>query len=161
MTVGSSVGAQVEASDQQQAQSIEQNHEDGVSGSVETTRQLSLDTAMEEEVDCENTGLMKIVTENKMEINGTVVTKQYGNITAEESMGTRGEEGSKDKEPWVNMFKNNRAANNGMQLNYFPPQIVNGETMVQLEDNKVQDEEAKWKCALIAYEVDSVLDIML
>ena len=42
------------------------------------------------------------------------------------------------------MFKNNRAANSGMQLNYFPPQIVNGETMVQLEGKEVQDEEAKW-----------------
>ncbi|XP_010317681.1 uncharacterized protein [Solanum lycopersicum] len=31
------------------------------------------------------------------------------------------------------MFKNNRAANNGMQLAYFPPQIVNGEAMVQVE----------------------------
>uniref|UniRef100_A0A494G8D0 DUF4283 domain-containing protein n=1 Tax=Solanum lycopersicum TaxID=4081 RepID=A0A494G8D0_SOLLC len=88
-----------------------------------------------------------------MESNGTVVTKQYGNIIAEESMGTRGEEVNKDKEPWVNMFKNNRAANNSMQLNYFPPQIVNGETMVQLEGKEVQDEEAKWKCALIAYVV--------
>ena len=51
---------------------------------------------------------------------------------------------SNNKEPWVNMFKNNRAANNGMQLNYFPPQIVNGETMVVLEGKEVQDEEAKW-----------------
>ena len=92
---------------------------------------------MEEEVDCENADLTKIVAENKTKSNRTVVTKQYGNIIAEESMGTRGEEVSKDKEPWVNMFKNNRAANNGMQLNYFPPQIVNGETMVQLDGAKV------------------------
>ncbi len=113
MTVGSSVGAQVEASAQQQVQSIEQNHEDGLSGSVEIARWLSLDSVMEEEVDCENADLTKIVAENKTESNTIVVTKQYGNIIAEESMGTRGEEGSKDKEPWVNMFKNNRAANNG------------------------------------------------
>ena len=51
------------------------------------------------------------------------------------------------------MFKNNRAANNGMQLAYFPPQIVNGEAMVQLEGKEVQDEEDKWKCAQIAYVV--------
>ena len=41
------------------------------------------------------------------------------------------------------MFKNNRAANNGMQLAYFPPQIVNGEAMVQVEGKEVQDEEDK------------------
>ena len=80
MTVGNSVGAQVEASNQQSAQSVEQHHEDGVSGSVEIARRLILDSVMEEEVDCENTDLMKIVAENKMESNGTVVTKQYGNI---------------------------------------------------------------------------------
>ena len=49
------------------------------------------------------------------------------------------------------MFKNNRAAKNGMHLSYFTPQIVNGQTMVQLEEKEVQVEEDKWKCALIAY----------
>ena len=153
LTDGSSVGAQGEASDQQQAQSTEQNHEDGVNGNDEIARRLNLDGVMEEETDYENADLTKIVAENKTENNGTVVTKQYGNITAEESMRTRGEEGNKDKEPWVNMFKNNRAANSGMQLNYFPPQRVNGESMVQLDGAEVQNEEAKWKSALIAYVV--------
>ena len=49
------------------------------------------------------------------------------------------------------MFKNNRPANNGMNFTYFPPQIVNGQTMVQLEGKEVQIEKEKWKCALIAY----------
>ena len=51
----------------------------------------------------------------------------------------------------VNMFKNNRVASNGMQLSYFPPQVVNGQTMVQLEGKEAQEEDQKWKCALIAY----------
>ena len=67
MTVGCSVGSQVEASDHQQAQSVEQNHDDGLSVSVETARRLSLDSVMEEEVECENSDLMKIAAENKME----------------------------------------------------------------------------------------------
>ncbi|KAK6790548.1 hypothetical protein RDI58_009629 [Solanum bulbocastanum] len=50
------------------------------------------------------------------------------------------------------MFRNNRAANNGMNLSYIPPQIMNGQTMVLLEEKEVQAEEDKWKCALIAYE---------
>ena len=49
------------------------------------------------------------------------------------------------------MFKNNRAAINGMNLTYIPPQVLNGQTMVQLEEKEVQIEEEKWKCALIAY----------
>ena len=49
------------------------------------------------------------------------------------------------------MFKNNRLASNGMKLSYFPPQVVNGQTMVQLEEKEVQEEEQKWKCVLIAY----------
>ena len=49
------------------------------------------------------------------------------------------------------MFRNNRLASNGMKLSYFPPQVVNGQTMVQLEEKEVQEEEQKWKCALIAY----------
>ena len=49
------------------------------------------------------------------------------------------------------MFKNNRVANNRMNLTYFPPQIVNGQTMVQLESDEVQVEEDKWKYALIAH----------
>ena len=51
LTVGSSVGAQGEASDQQQAQSTEQNHEDGVNGNDEIARRLNLDGVMEEEID--------------------------------------------------------------------------------------------------------------
>ena len=49
------------------------------------------------------------------------------------------------------MFKNNRVASNGMQLSYFPPQVVDGQAVVQLEGKEVQQEEQKWKSALIAY----------
>ena len=54
-------------------------------------------------------------------------------------------------EPWANMFKNNHVASNGMQLSYFPPQVVNGQALVRLEEKEVQEEEQKWMCALIAY----------
>ena len=152
MAVGSSGGAQDEASVQQQAQSEEKNC--GVTESVEVARRLSLDSVVEEEEYYEITDLIQTTAENKKGTNGTVAKKQDGNIDDYENKGIQGEEVNKEKEPWVNMVKNNRVANNGMQLNYFPPQIVNGETMVQLEGKEVQEEEAKWKCALIAYVVD-------
>ncbi|KAK4720345.1 hypothetical protein R3W88_010578 [Solanum pinnatisectum] len=55
------------------------------------------------------------------------------------------------------MFRNNHAANNGINLSYIPPQIVNGQTMVQPEEKEVQAEEDKWKCALIAYVIGEYL----
>ena len=156
MAVDSSVGAQVDVSDQKQTQSERQKCENEVNESVEVARKLSLDSVMDEEEAYENSDLMQIAAENKKESNGTVTKKQDGNTVDDESERIRGEEVSKDKEPWVNMFKNNRAANNGMQLAYFPPQIVNGEAMVQLEGKEVQDEEDKWKCALTTYVVEEL-----
>lgn len=55
------------------------------------------------------------------------------------------------KEGWVNLFKNNRSVMTGMTLNYHPPQIVGGKTIVQLEKIHVDKEVEKWNCALIAY----------
>ena len=122
--------------------------------SSKVSRRLSLNSASEKEEDHENSNLVQLEAESKVEGNGTITKKKDGNTEDAESNGGSGEEMSKDyKEPWVNMFKNNRAANNGMQLAYFPPQIVNGEAMVQLEGKEVQDEEDKWKCAQRAYVV--------
>ncbi|XP_060212233.1 uncharacterized protein LOC132639857 [Lycium barbarum] len=55
------------------------------------------------------------------------------------------------EEPWVNLFKKNRSAENGLTLNYIPPQIIDGKIVVQLEKEEVNRETAKWKCALIIY----------
>ena len=122
--------------------------------SSKVSRRLSLNSASEKEQAHENSDLVQLESGSKVEDNGTVTKKKDENTKDAESNGGSGEEMSKDnKEPWVNMFKNNRAANNGMQLAYFPPQIVNGEAMVQLERKEVQDEEDKWKCELIAYVV--------
>ncbi|TMW80148.1 hypothetical protein EJD97_023609, partial [Solanum chilense] len=93
----------------------------------------------------DNSDLEDSEGENKVDGNGTV-TEDNSN-----KGDFKGEKSKDYKEPWVNMFKNNRATNNGMNLTYFPPQIVNGQTMVQLEGKEVQIEEEKWKCALIAY----------
>ncbi|TMW81375.1 hypothetical protein EJD97_010021 [Solanum chilense] len=154
MTVGSSVGPRVEAievNEQEQAQNEEGNFEERVSVSSKVSRRLSLKSASEKEEVHENSDLVQLEVGSKVESNGTVTKKIDGNT--ESNGGSRNEMSKDYKEPWVNMFKNNRVANNGMHLAYFPPQIVNGEAMVQLEGKEVQDEEDKWKCALIAYVV--------
>ncbi|XP_009624495.1 uncharacterized protein [Nicotiana tomentosiformis] len=38
-----------------------------------------------------------------------------------------------------------------MPLTYIPPQIVNGQPLVQLDRDEVEKEIEKWKCALIVY----------
>ncbi|XP_019241804.1 PREDICTED: uncharacterized protein LOC109221819 [Nicotiana attenuata] len=38
-----------------------------------------------------------------------------------------------------------------MSLSYIPPLLIDGEPVVQLDKAEVEEEEAKWKCALIAY----------
>ena len=99
MTVGSSGGAQEEASVQQQAQSEEKNCEDGVTESVDVARRLSLDSVVEEEEYYEITDLIQTTAENKKGTNGTVAKKQDGNIDEYENKGIQGEEVNKEKEP--------------------------------------------------------------
>ncbi|XP_070037241.1 uncharacterized protein [Nicotiana tomentosiformis] len=55
------------------------------------------------------------------------------------------------KAPWATLFQKNRFTTNGMSLSYIPPQIVDGQPMVQLDKSEVEAEENKWRCALIAY----------
>ncbi|KAH0781016.1 hypothetical protein KY290_000614 [Solanum tuberosum] len=156
MTIGSSVGSRVEGEEvqmQEQSKSLPLNErgtiEKGTTSRAEVVRRLSLNTPPT--IAGEPSDL-EYEEEKEAESNGTV------NVDAENFVDTTRNTGGQSKgkekntnELWTNMFKNNRAANNGMNLTYFPPQIVDGQTMVQLEEDEVQVEEDKWKCALIAY----------
>ncbi|TMW81455.1 hypothetical protein EJD97_009514 [Solanum chilense] len=115
-------------------------------------RKLSLDPLRDEEEEQEKSDLKGFEDANNTGGNGTVTRNLVEKKSGEEDNMNEKEQ-EKINEPWVNMFKNNRVASNGMQLTYFPPQVVNGQTMVQLEKTEVQEEEQKWKCALIAYVV--------
>lgn len=77
------------------------------------------------------------------QINGTV-TRKDGNADAEVEQVA---------EPWVNMFKKNRTAGNGMSLDYITPQYINGEIVVELEKEEVERKTEKWECALIVYAI--------
>ncbi|KAH0700964.1 hypothetical protein KY284_015179 [Solanum tuberosum] len=136
----------------------------GTTSRSEVARRLSLNTPptnaeLQEESDLENFDDGKGV-----DSNGTVHYKKMVKVDAEKESihiadieGITGDQATgkehikEHKEPWTNMLRNNQAANNGMNLSYFTPQIVDGQTMAQLEENEVQVEEDKWKCALFAY----------
>ncbi|OIT07238.1 hypothetical protein A4A49_30794 [Nicotiana attenuata] len=47
------------------------------------------------------------------------------------------------KAPWTTLFQKNRFATNGMSLSYIPLQIVDGQSMVQLDKSEVEEEENK------------------
>ena len=130
---------------QEQAQNEEGIFEDRLSVSSKISRSLSLNYSLEKEEVHGNSDLEHNEIENMVDDNGTVTENNTS------KGGLEGVKSKEYKEHWINMFKNNRAANNGMNLTYFPPQIVNGQTMVQLEGKEVQIEEEKWKCALIVY----------
>ena len=103
LTVGSSVGARVEAievNEQDQAQNEERKFEEGVYVSSKVSRRLSLNSASEKEQAHENSDLVQLESGSKVEGNGTVTKKKYENIEDAESKGGSEEEMSKDyKEP--------------------------------------------------------------
>jgi len=156
MTIGSSVGPRVEGEElqmQDQSKTLPLNEggtiEKGTTSRAEVVRRLSLNTPPTTAGEPSD---LEYEEEKEAESNGTVNVDAQ-NI-ADTTRNTGGQSKGKEKntdELWTNMFKNNRAANNCMNLTYFPPQIVDGQTMVQLEEDEVQVEEDKWKCALIAY----------
>ncbi|KAH0714845.1 hypothetical protein KY284_007750 [Solanum tuberosum] len=59
--------------------------------------------------------------------------------------------GEDKQQKWANLFTKNRLATHDMALNYIPPSIINGETVVHLEKSEVDLETAKWRYALVAY----------
>lgn len=59
-------------------------------------------------------------------------------------------------EIWTSLFANNRAAANGLSLDYIPPQMLDGKPVVQLDKNEMNLETQKWNSALIAYFIGDV-----
>ena len=145
-----SIGTRIEEEDSQkkeQAQQEEAIYEAELTTSTKGARKLSLESQRAKEEERGNLDLEGFENEIQAVSNGTV-TKSTENKDKDGNAETDQEQ---KKEPWVNMFKNNRVASNGMQLSYFPSQVVDGQAVVQLEEKEVQEEEQKWKCALIAY----------
>lgn len=52
---------------------------------------------------------------------------------------------------WANLFQKNRFSSNGMALEYIPPVILDGKPVGQLMKEEMEEEEKKWKSALVIY----------
>lgn len=52
---------------------------------------------------------------------------------------------------WTKLFTKNRATTNGMLLDYVPPILVNGQQVVQLNQEELDKELNKWSSSLITY----------
>ncbi|KAH0746381.1 hypothetical protein KY285_008038 [Solanum tuberosum] len=95
-----------------------------LSNGTGTRRKLQLNTPYNEAIED--------VMENLQQINGTI---------AKEAVKDDGKDEKAD-EPWVNMFKKNKNAGNGMALEYITSQFVEGKKVVQLEKEDVEREIA-------------------
>ena len=153
MEDSSSIGTHMEEKDSQQPEQVQQdevNYEDELTTSTKGARKLSFEPQCTKEMERGSLDLKGFEDEVHVEGNGT------GSNSAEskdkvDQVEIDQEQKKQAAEPWVNMFKNNRVASNGMKLSYVPPQVVDGQAVVQLEEKELHEEEQKWKCALIAY----------
>ncbi|XP_049414593.1 uncharacterized protein LOC125877301 [Solanum stenotomum] len=67
--------------------------------------------------------------------------------------------GESVKKPWTDLFATNRLATRGMNLNYIPPVIVDGQKVVEiLPEDVVQDDE-KWAPSIVVYVVGTTPSI--
>lgn len=86
---------------------------------------------------------------------GSTKLKEAELSTVEEEQCSVEIEGSDTQEipkaPWTNLFAKNISASNGLALNYISPRIVDGNPIVQLEQDTIDKEINKWKPALMAY----------
>ena len=118
----------MEEKDSQQPEQVQQdevNYEDELTTSTKGARKLSFVSQSTKEMERGSLDLKGFEDEIHVEGNGT------GSNSAEskdkvDHVEIDQEQKKQAAEPWVNMFKNNRVASNGMKLSYVPPQIVDG-----------------------------------
>ncbi|XP_070019473.1 uncharacterized protein [Nicotiana sylvestris] len=63
------------------------------------------------------------------------------------------ESGKTGGKAWVMLFEENKMAPRGMDLTFIPPAIVEGEVVVELEHEDMDNEIEKWKYVAIAYAI--------
>ncbi|CAI8594894.1 unnamed protein product [Vicia faba] len=65
----------------------------------------------------------------------------------------------KNKKPWVDVIQGNRSMNRGMTVGYAAPMMVNGEIVIQIEEDYVADELEFWENALILFSLGDTLSM--
>ncbi|XP_019224714.1 PREDICTED: uncharacterized protein LOC109206343 isoform X2 [Nicotiana attenuata] len=110
-------------------------------GSTSNTKEIPKDLEMKDTMEANTKGKMQKEIETAQS-NGTVTEKQT-NVTVNSTQKPvdRVAEAVNPIRTWTNLIKGNRSATNGMALTYIPPQIVDGQMVVQLEAEEVEPEE--------------------
>ncbi|OIT02807.1 hypothetical protein A4A49_56496, partial [Nicotiana attenuata] len=78
-------------------------------------------------------------------VNGTVKPVHAASEVVTMENNQPKEAANKKGKAWTNLFQRNRAVENGMSLAYIPPQLIDGQVVVQLDKNEVDLETEKWK----------------
>ncbi|XP_058733882.1 uncharacterized protein LOC131605554 [Vicia villosa] len=65
----------------------------------------------------------------------------------------------RNTKPWVDIIQGNRNINRGMAIEYVPPQFVNGEEKIVIEDCDVEDEIRYWENAVIIFALGESLSM--
>ncbi|KAH0674851.1 hypothetical protein KY284_025938 [Solanum tuberosum] len=83
-----------------------------------------------------------------VETNGTVIPSKPSGTT-QRKLNLNGETTT----PWTNLFATNRLATKGMNLNYILPAIIEGEKVVEILEEDVARDNAKWVPSIVVYVV--------
>ncbi|OIT22904.1 hypothetical protein A4A49_56033, partial [Nicotiana attenuata] len=84
----------------------------------------------------------------------TGINEQHQSTQLKQSELRKPEQAAKGKatDPtWSGLFTRNRAATNGMSLDYIPSELVEGSLMVKLDKEETNREADKWTTALVVY----------
>ncbi|XP_019257823.1 PREDICTED: uncharacterized protein LOC109236048 [Nicotiana attenuata] len=77
-------------------------------------------------------------------INGTVTLEQNEELTAHATVPNK-------VRTRANLFAGNRSSENGMVPSYFSPKIVDGNIVVKVDKEEIEEQNKIWECALIVY----------
>lgn len=81
---------------------------------------------------------------SELKVNGTVTTEQKKELKSHAAV-------SEKEKTWANLFAGNRSSENVMILSYIPPEIVDGNIVVKVDKEEIEEQNKKWECALIIY----------
>ena len=140
MDDSSSIGTHMEEKDSQKKEQAQQEEDQGeaeVTTNTKGARKLIFEAHSTKDVERGNLDLKGFEKEIQMESNGTVTNSSQ----SKDKVVNEENDQKQSAEPWVNMLKTNRVASNGIQLSYIveyiPPQVVDGQAVVQLGEKEV------------------------
>ncbi|KAH0644805.1 hypothetical protein KY284_032689 [Solanum tuberosum] len=123
--------------------------------SAQTTRRVATDEEQLQTPDGPPQIPMTTASKEKgKQYNGTVTQGKPNNT--QRKLELNGEDG---KKLWANLFATNRLATRGMNLNYIPLVIVDGEKVVEILPEDVAQDDEKWAPSIVVYMVGTTPSI--